>query len=93
MAAPAVSEHARETAADKRLYLEIGLTPITCSACNAEVAVKKNSFRHTSVQWTCAAVAACTELGGQSGLRLGCPRLKEAIERAVADGTLVVPDG
>lgn len=94
MAAPVVSERAQETAADRRLYLEIGLTPIACSACGAEVTVKKNSAKHTSVQWTRAAVAACPELSGQDGsLRLGCPRLKASIEQAVRDGRIVVPDG
>jgi hypothetical protein len=92
MAAP-VSERERETAADKRLYLEIGYAPVACSACGVEVAVKKNSRKHTSVQWTRAAVAGCPELAADAGLRLGCPRLKEAIERAVRDGTIVVPDG
>ncbi len=55
------SERERETAADKRLYLEIGYTPVACAACGVEVAVKKNSRKHTSVQWTRAAVAACPE--------------------------------
>ena len=95
MAAPVLSERGHETAADKRLYLEIGLTPVACSACGVEVAVKKNSRKHTSVQWTRAAVAACPELSEQSErdgtLRLGCPRLKDSIEQAVLDGVIVVP--
>lgn len=91
MAAPVMSERERETAADKRLYLEIGLTPVTCSACGVEVAVKKNSRRHTSVQWTRSAAEACPELAGRDGLRLGCPRLADSIEQAVRNGTLVVP--
>jgi hypothetical protein len=88
-----IEQRRRETAADKRLYVEIGLTPVTCATCGVEALVKKNSRKHTSVQWTRAAVAACPELAADAGLRLGCPRLKEAIERAVRDGTIVVPDG
>ena len=88
----AASDVRDETAADQRLYLEIGLTPVACAACGVEVAVKKNSRRHTSVQWTSAAVAGCPELAADSGLRLGCPRLKDSIDQAVRDGTLVVPD-
>jgi hypothetical protein len=80
-----------ETAADQRLYLEIGLTSVACASCGVEVAVKKNSRKHTSVQWTKAAAASCPELA-TDGLRLGCPRLKDSIEQAVRDGTLVVPD-
>jgi hypothetical protein len=90
VAAPATAGH--ETAAERRLYLEIGLTPVRCAACGAEVAVKKNSRKHTSVQWTRSAVAACPELAAGDGLRLGCPRLKESIAQAVREGVLVVPD-
>jgi hypothetical protein len=93
MAAAVRSERERETAADKRLYLEIGFTPVACSACGVKVAVKKNSRKHTSVQWTRAAVDQCPELAADPGLRLGCPRLKESIDAAVRAGTIVVPDG
>jgi len=87
----------RETAADERLYVEIGLSPVTCRTCGVEAMVKKNSHQHTSVQWTGAAVAACPEIaaaraGDPSALVLGCPRLKASIEDAVRDGTVVVPD-
>lgn len=94
MAAP-LTDRERETAADKRLYTELGLNPITCQTCGVEVAVKKNSQRHTSVQWTAQAVAGCHELGAidpaSSTLRLGCSKLKASIEAAVRDGIVVVP--
>ena len=84
-----------ETEADKRLYTELGLTSITCQTCGVEVAVKKNSQRHTSVQWTAEAVAGCEELGAleqaSSALRLGCSKLKASIDAAVRDGVVVVP--
>ena len=90
-----LTERQRETEADKRLYTEIGLVPVTCRECGAEVAVKKNSRRHTSVQWTADAVAQCVELGafasGPGELRLGCSRLKASIDAAVRDGVVVVP--
>jgi hypothetical protein len=97
--ASGVTGRERETAADKRLYVEIGLVPVLCQACNVEVAVKKNSRRHTSVQWNATAMAGCLELAeGPSGqetvaLRLGCGRLKESIDAAVRDGVITVPDG
>ena len=95
MTLKAQSQQALETEADKRLYVEIGLVPITCQACGVEVAVKKNSQKHTSVQWTAAAVAGCqefAELGATSTeLRLGCGRLKASIDAAVRDGVVVVP--
>ena len=86
-----------ETLADMRLYVEVGLAPVTCTACGVEVGVKKNSRKHTSVQWTAAAVAQCQEFASYAGERsgglpLGCSRLKASIEAAVEDGSLVVPD-
>jgi hypothetical protein len=86
-----------ETLADKRLYTEVGLVPVSCAACGAEVGVKKNSSRHTSIQWTSAAVRSCQEFAAGTGeacggLPLGCARLRASIDAAVADGSLLVPD-
>lgn len=78
---------AADTAADRRLYLEIGLTPVHCTTCGVEVGVKKNSRQHTSVQWSADAMAGCTGYA-----HLGCPRLKESIEAAVVAGELMIPD-
>jgi hypothetical protein len=94
----ATSARALETAADKRLYVEVGLAPVTCRSCGTEVLVKKNSDKHTSVQWTCDPVGACPEFaaaakrGVPSAQYLGCPRLKASVEVAAAAGDLVVPD-
>lgn len=89
------SQQALETEADKRLYVEIGLVPVTCQACGVEVSVKKNSQKHTSVQWTASAEAGCTEFAAldpaSKALRLGCGRLKASIDAAVRDGIVVVP--
>jgi hypothetical protein len=93
---PGLTERERETAADKRLYVEIGLLPVRCDACGVEVGVKKNSRKHTSVQWTKAAMAGCEAFAahrsrGSTEVMLGCPRLKDSIDAAVRDGALVVP--
>jgi hypothetical protein len=90
----AMTDRAQETAADKRLYVEIGLVPVQCSTCGVEVGVKKNSRKHTSVQWSAAAMAGCRGFDSVAalGVSLGCPRLRESIEAAVADGRVVVPD-
>ena len=88
---------AAETSADKRLYVEAGLTPLRCRACGTEVLVKKNSDKHTSVQWTGDPVASCPEFaeaaaaGRRSAELLGCGRLKESIAAAVEAGELTVP--
>jgi hypothetical protein len=92
-----LTERQRETAEDRRFYVEIGFTPVTCGACGVEALVKKNSHKHTSVQWTGAAAAACPEIAAARaadprGLVLGCPRLSESIEEAVRSGAVVVPD-
>lgn len=97
-ASPHPSERERETAADKRLYVELGLAPVTCEACGTEVLVKKNSAKHTSVQWTSDPAASCPEFaaavasGRRSPQVLSCPLLRQSIERAARDGVLVVPD-
>ena len=93
----AASAREHETAADKRLYVEVGMVPIACRHCGTEVLVKKNSNKHTSVQWRTDPVASCPEFAGAveqgvlSAQYLGCPRLKASIADAAAAGELVVP--
>jgi hypothetical protein len=92
-----LEQRRRDTAADTRLYVEIGLVPVTCSACGVEAMVKKNSLRHTSVQWAPGAAAACPEIStaranDPASLVLGCSKLKASIEDAVRRGDVVVPD-
>jgi DNA-directed RNA polymerase subunit RPC12/RpoP len=88
----------RQTSDDKRRYLEDGLEPVSCSRCATRVLVKKNSPRHTSVQWTSDAAASCPEIGaqvsagGRGGQILGCSMLKQSIEEAIAAGALTIPD-
>jgi hypothetical protein len=92
-----LTDRQRETAADRQLYVEIGFTPVVCAACGIEALVKKNSRKHTSVQWTPAGVAGCPEItaaraADPGALVLGCARLAESIADAVRTGALVVPD-
>jgi hypothetical protein len=92
-----LEERRRETDADKRLYVEIGFSPVTCASCGLEALVKKNSRQHTSVQWPPGGVRSCPEIGelraaDPNALILGCSRLKASIEDAVSDGRVVFPD-
>jgi hypothetical protein len=92
-----LAERRRETVADMRLYVEIGLTPVTCQECGVDAMVKKNSRKHTSVQWTPQGVAACPEISAAraadpNALVLGCAKLRASIEDAVRAGQVVVPD-
>ena len=97
-AGTAGSAREQETSADKRLYVETGLVPVTCASCGTQVHVKKNSDKQTSVQWSTDPARSCPEFaaavadGTRSALYLGCRRLKASIDRAVAAGELVVPD-
>ena len=52
-----LTDRQRETAEDRRFYVEIGFVPVRCASCGVEALVKKNSHKHTSVQWTAAGVA------------------------------------
>jgi hypothetical protein len=97
-AGTSASGRSADTAADMQLYVEIGLAPVTCAQCGTEVLVKKNSVKHTSVQWTKNAVQACPEIAAQvaagtpPGQVLGCSALKATIAEAARNGQLTVPN-
>lgn len=82
------------TAADRRTYLDGGLTPLTCDSCGVTVRVKKTSAPQTSVQWTAAAVRGCAEFadraahGNPTALVATCAKLRDSIDRAGRDGRL-----
>lgn len=86
------------TLADEHEFLTAGLTPVTCAACTSEVLVRKSSRAQTSIQWQSAPADSCPEFAarvaaGELSARIDtCPRLREAIERAVATGAVAVPD-
>ena len=86
------------TLADEHLYLTDGLTPVSCAACATEVLVRKASRVHTSIQWQSSPASSCPEFAarvgsGEVSARIDtCPRLREAIDHAVATGAVVVPD-
>ncbi|MDQ4008071.1 MAG: hypothetical protein M3211_08275 [Actinomycetota bacterium] len=82
------------TRADHFEYLETGLTPLACGHCGAVVRVRKNSPKHTSIQWTraaerrCPVLAAHLEQPGTSANALGCERLHDEIAAAARDGRI-----
>lgn len=85
-----------ETEEDRELYLRARLVEVACQDCLARVQVKKNSERHTSIQWTGGALAQCTEFArleaqpsGRS-IREVCPRLRASIDQAVAAGEISI---
>jgi hypothetical protein len=86
------------TLADEHESLTANLTPVRCAMCTTEVLVRKASSMQTSIQWQSSPVDSCPEFAdrvaaGELSARIDtCPRLREAIERAVATGDVVVPD-
>jgi hypothetical protein len=70
--------------------------PVDCARCGASVQVVKFSPRHTSVQWTAAAVECCAEFraraaeGTRSALVGGCGALRASIDRAVTAGAVAI---
>ena len=91
---PAQAEAVRtQTVADRHKYLESGMQPLRCAACRTEVLVRKNSYAHTSIQWSADAATSCPEFAGAAqGRRVGdsCPRLRQTIEHAVLEGIVTV---
>ncbi|SDH30727.1 hypothetical protein SAMN05444695_101814 [Rhodococcus triatomae] len=84
-----------QTVADKHTYLEEGLQDVQCRACGTCVLVRKNSFRHTSIQWQGDPQQMCpefTDAGGRAGSRQTCPRLLNSINHAVMEGIIEVRD-
>ncbi|MFC9788255.1 hypothetical protein [Rhodococcus sp. NPDC127528] len=84
-----------QTAVDHQTYLEQGLQEVECRACGTCVLVRKNSFKHTSIQWQADPATVCPEFvsaGGRTGSRQTCPRLMNSINHAVMEGILEVRD-
>lgn len=87
-----------ETLAERREFLSAGFTPLACATCGTSVLVKKNSSRHTSIQWTCDPAAHCPRYaertdGVRTALPDTCERLSETIARAAAEGRIEVGHG
>ncbi|GAA3530730.1 hypothetical protein GCM10022222_12190 [Amycolatopsis ultiminotia] len=75
-------------------FLTAGLQPHECRSCGTCVLVKKNSLKHTSIQWTtdasrsCPVFAAHAEAGGITALLDTCEKLADSIDNAVREGSL-----
>jgi hypothetical protein len=84
-----------DTRAERRAYLEGGLTEISCGHCGARVRARKASPQQTSVQWTTPAARSCARLAAAAGGRPTalvptCPELRDSIDGAVREGRLEV---
>ncbi len=72
------------------------MDPVECDRCGCRVLVTKNSWQHTTVQWTAEARAACQELGGESAdpaaRSRSCTAMRDSIARAAVEGRITVDD-
>lgn len=80
-----------ETEEDRRSYLEDGLQRVRCRRCGTCVLAKKNSPKHTSIQWTTDPAGGCTRYaaqvadGGTTAVLDTCPDLKDSIDESLTD--------
>ncbi|MFD4368960.1 hypothetical protein [Rhodococcus sp. NPDC058521] len=87
-----------QTVADKANYLDSGLHQVECRACGTCVLVRKNSMKHTSVQWMSDPAESCPTFqkgvseGRSTSEQDGCPRLQDSINHAVMEGFIEVRD-
>lgn len=87
-----------ETAADREEYLEGGMRPVECRRCGTCVLVKKNSHKHTSIQWKSDPSRSCAEFisrvgeGGATAFLDSCASLQAGIDDAVQSGRIPVPE-
>ncbi|NLE80534.1 MAG: hypothetical protein GX610_13290 [Rhodococcus sp.] len=87
-----------QTVADKENYLDSGLHEVECRTCGTCVLVRKNSMKHTSVQWmsdpaqTCPTFKQGVAEGRSTSQQDGCPRLQDSINHAVMEGFIEVRD-
>ncbi|QWF76906.1 hypothetical protein [Amycolatopsis sp. CA-230715] len=85
--------------AERDEFLTGGMRPHACRRCGTKVLVKKNSEKHTSIQWTTDAASSCPVFaervagGATSALLDTCEHLGDSIAHAVSDGALAVADG
>ncbi|MEU3270763.1 hypothetical protein ABZ639_07935 [Saccharomonospora sp. NPDC006951] len=81
-----------ETRSDTEEFLTEGLRPVSCHACATTVLVKKNSPKHTSIQWTTDAGTSCPVFaervadGTHPALLDTCDQLRESIGAAAREG-------
>ena len=84
---------------DRETYTEAGFQPVECRACGTSVSVRKNSPKHTSIQWSGGSDRRCPVL---SEWRAGgerpegedtCPRMLASIRYAYAEGLITLTEG
>ncbi|GAB3007082.1 hypothetical protein LWP59_29220 [Amycolatopsis acidiphila] len=86
------------TTTERAEFLAGGLRPHECAACGTCVLVKKNSWKHTSIQWTTDAASSCpvfadqVAAGESTALLDTCEKLTVSIAESVREGEFGVLD-
>lgn len=88
-----------DTDLDRETYTRSGFHPVECRACGTCASVRKNSEKHTSIQWTAGSDRACPVLaewreGGERPQGEDtCPRMLASIRYAYAEGLITLAEG
>ena len=83
-----------DTEKDRDTYTRAGYQPVECRYCHAQVSVRKNSEKHTSVQWPAEAVSTCPMRERWSEEKdATCPRMRQSIKHAYAEGIIALSSG
>jgi hypothetical protein len=86
------------TTTERTEFLSGGLRPHPCATCGTCVLVKKNSWQHTSIQWTTDAATSCpvfaehVAAGESAALLDTCEKLIVSIAESVRKGEFGVLD-
>ena len=87
------------TELDRETYTRDGFQPVECRSCGTCVSVRKNSEKHTSIQWnegsdrSCPVLAEWRAGGERPQGEDTCPRLLARIRYAHAEGLITLSEG
>lgn len=88
-----------DTDLDRETYTRAGFQPVECHSCGTRAAVRKNSEKHTSIQWTegsdrrCPVLTEWREGGERPAGEDTCPRMLSSIRYAYSEGLLTISEG
>jgi len=87
-----------DTDLDRETYTRSGFQPVDCRQCGTGVLVRKNSEKHTSIQWVDGSDRRCPVLCGwrDGGERPEgedtCPNMLASIRYAYAEGLITLAE-
>mgnify|MGYP001229623609 CR=1 FL=1 len=87
------------TQLDRETYTRAGFQPVECQHCGTGALVRKNSEKHTSIQWARGSDRDCPVLtewrsgGERPEGEDTCPKMLASIRYAYAEGLLTLAEG